>query len=121
METILLVIFLILLAVMAWGWIRWAKRSQPRNLFAILSLISFSLGTLSGLLAILTFLYALVIRRFPHYDPLLLTIYALGTLLSLSGIVSGIGGLWRSSPVRWHAPICAVGTLLFWLMAAAGE
>ena len=121
MEAIFLVIYLALPAVMASGWIRWAKRSQPRNLSAILSLISFSLGTASGLLAIFTVLYALAIRSFPHYDPLLLTIYLLGVLLSLAGIVFGIGGVWRPSPVRWHAPVCAVGMLLFWFMQAGGE
>ncbi len=121
METIFLIIYLAMPALMGWGWIRWVKRSRQRNLPVIFSLISFSLGTASGLLALFTFLYALAIRSFPHYDPSLLTVYALGLLLSLCGIVFGIGGVWRPSPVRWHAPVCAIGMLLFWLMQAAAE
>ncbi len=121
METVSLANILALPVIIAWGWIRWAKRSQPRNLSAILSLVGFLLGTASALLGIFTFLYSLAIHSFPHYDPLLLRIYAVGTLLSLSGIVSGIAGLWTPSAVRWHAPICSVGTLLFWFMAAIGE
>ena len=48
-------------------------------------------------------------------------IYRLGALLSLAAMVFAIIGLLRPSPLRWHAPVCAVGTLVFWITAAAGE
>jgi tellurite resistance protein TehA-like permease len=114
-------IWIVLPAVMVWGWVRWAKRTKQRTLFSILSLIGFAFATISALLAISSVLYAHVIGGFPFYDPLLLRIYRWGFLLSLSGIAFGISGIWRSSPLRWHAPACAGGKLVFWIVAAMGE
>lgn len=114
-------VYIALPAVMTWGWVRWWKRTQPRTPFSILSLIGFTLATASGLLAISAMLYARAVGGFPFYDPLLLRIYRWGALLSLSGIVFAVIGVWRPSPLRWHAPACAIGTLLFWFAAAMGE
>jgi hypothetical protein len=60
-------------------------------------------------------------HHFPYYDPLLLRVFRIGVLISLGGIVFGISGVWRPSPLRWHAPVCAVGMLTFWILAASGE
>lgn len=110
-----------LLPLMIWGWVRWAKRKQPRTAFSMLSLTGFSLATASALLAVSSLVYAHSIGGFPFYDALLLKIYRWGALISLTGTIFAIGGAWRSSPVRWHALACTVGTLLFWAMAAEGE
>src|SRR3979490_2763825 len=77
------------------GWVRWAKRAQPRTLSSILSLVGFTLATASGLLAISTMMYTRAIGGFRYYDPLLLRIYGWGGLLSIAGIVSAISGAWR--------------------------
>jgi hypothetical protein len=53
--------------------------------------------------------------------PLLLRIFRWGGLLSLAGILFGICGVWRPGPLRWQAPVCGLGTLAFWLLAAEGE
>src|SRR6266481_1287199 len=106
--------------VLVWGWVRWTKRTQPRTLCSKLSLIGFSLSTVSGLLAILTFFYAITIG-FRFYDPPLLRIYRWGLLLSLIGFLFAISGVWRANPLRWHAPAGAVGMFLFWLVAASFE
>jgi hypothetical protein len=126
LESVLLILFALTVyagmpALMVWGWVRWSRRTQPRTVFSILSLIGFTLATTSGLLAVSSLLYAHAIGGFPFYDPRLLRIYRWGGLLSLSGIVFGIGGVWRPSPVRWLAPVCSVGTLLFWFASAIGE
>jgi hypothetical protein len=113
-------IYMALPVAMVLGWVRWVKRAQPRMLFSTLSLIGFALATASGLLAISSVLYAHAVG-FRFYDPLLLRIYRWGGLLSVAGIVFGVSGAWRSNSLRWYAPGCALGMLLFWVIAAAGE
>ncbi|NDQ57057.1 MAG: hypothetical protein GZ088_08290 [Acidipila sp.] len=103
------------------GWVRWLKRRQPRTPFSVSSVIGLALATASGLLATASVLYAHAIGGFTFYDPLLLRIYRWGALLSLSGTVFALIGMWRPGPLRWHAPACAAGTLLFWFAAAMGE
>lgn len=125
-ESALLVLFALgvyvgLPALMVWGWVRWFRRRQLRTLPAILSLIGFTLATASGLLGVSSVLYAHTIGGFPFYDPRLLRIYRWGGLLSLSGIVFGVAGVWRPGPVRWLAPVCSLGTALFWFASAMGE
>jgi hypothetical protein len=66
-------------------------------------------------------LYARAGGGFLFYDPSLVRIYRLGVILSLAAMAFAIVGLWRPSPLRWHAPLCAVGTLVFWLAAAGSE
>jgi len=107
--------------LLIWGWVRWAKRREPRAIFSVLSLIGFSLATASALLAISSAIYGQMIGGFPYYDPRLLKIYACGALISLAGIIFAIGGVWRGGPLRWHAPACAVGLLFFWAMLASSE
>jgi hypothetical protein len=106
---------------LVWGWVRWAKRKQPLTVRTVLSLAGFVLATTSALLAIVSLLYAYAIGGFPFYDPRLLRIYRWGVLLSLAGTVLAIGGISRTSAVRWHAPFCALGMLVFWFVGALGE
>jgi uncharacterized BrkB/YihY/UPF0761 family membrane protein len=108
-------------AVMIWGWVRWTKREKQWTVFSILSLIGFVLATASGLLAISSSLYALKIGGFPFFDPMLMRIYRWGTLLSATGIIFAMVGVWRPSSLRWHALISAAGTLMFWIASATGE
>jgi uncharacterized BrkB/YihY/UPF0761 family membrane protein len=106
---------------MMWGWVRWMKQRGPRTTFSTLSLTGFALGTASGLFAIGAMLYARAVGGFSFYDPALVKIYRWGTLLSVAAIMFAIIGLWRPSSLRWHALVCALGTLVFWLAVAAGE
>lgn len=104
-----------------WGWVRWLKDNSPRTISLILSLLGFSFATASALLVLFTHLYGRFIRGFPSYDPTLMRIYACGCLLSSAAIALAIGGSGRRGPVRWLAPVCAFGTLLFWLIAISSE
>jgi hypothetical protein len=108
-------------ALLIWGWLRWSWQPKQRSLCSILFLASFSLATASALLAFLATMYAYSISGFSYYDPRLLKVFRSGILLSLTGIVLGIGGVWQPSPLRWHAPASAVGTLMFWIMAVSSE
>jgi hypothetical protein len=89
--------------------------------FLVLSLTGFVFATASELLAISMVTYAHISGGFAFYDPTLMRIYALGTLLSLAGLILAIIGIWKPSSLRWHALGCTVGTLLYWLVQAAGE
>src|SRR5215471_8404708 len=44
--------------MLAWGWVRWAKRKQPLTLPGVLSAAGFALATGSALLAIAMTVYA---------------------------------------------------------------
>ena len=104
-----------------WGWVRWVRHPRLKTIPSILSLIGFSLATASAVLAVSLAAYAQAIHGFPFYDPRLLRIIRCGCLLSVGGILFGISGVWRPSSLRWHAPVCALGTLAFWIIVAEGE
>jgi hypothetical protein len=67
------------------------------------------------------FAYSKAIGGFPFYDPRLMRIYFYGSVLSLAGIALGLVGAFFRNPVRWQAPLAALGTFLFWIGCAAGE
>jgi hypothetical protein len=123
MSAVLLVcvFYVALPASLVWGWVRWGKRTRSRNVSGTLSFIGFTLANFSALLAISSMVYARVIGGFRYYDSSLLKIYAFGSLLSLGGLIFAVGGLWRPNPLRWLAPVCSVGMLLFWFAMGAGE
>jgi peptidoglycan biosynthesis protein MviN/MurJ (putative lipid II flippase) len=107
--------------LLVWGWIRWANGEHPQSRSSTFSLVGFSLATASAGLAVATHLYARFVHSFPYYDPTLLKIYACGCLLSVAGIAFAVAGSGRPNPVRWLAPVCSFGTLVFWLMAMSTE
>ena len=112
--------YLVSPTMLIWGWTRWAMSPKLRTIASVLSLVGFVFATASALLAISSIAYA-EIHHFSYYDPLLLRIFRWGVLLSFCGVVFGIGGVWKPSSLRWHAPVSGLGMLLFWIMAASGE
>ena len=106
---------------LVWGWIRWIRRPKLRAVMPRLSLVGFMLATASAFLAASTIVYAYRMRGFGHYAPLLPKAFRAGALLSLGGILFGIGGIWRASSLRWHAPVSGIATLAFWIIGAVGE
>ena len=113
--------YFVLPTALIWGWARWINLPKLRTVSSILSLTGFVLATASALLGVSSIAYAQGIHDFRFYDPRLMRMFRWGFLLSLGAIVFGLGGVWRSSSVRWHAPVAAIGTLAFWVMAAEGE
>jgi len=112
--------YLVTPTALIWGWTTWTRQPKQKTLPAILSLIGFIFATASAILAVSSIAYAQV-HHFPYYDPLLLRIFRWGGLLSLAGLLFGIGGVWRPGALRWHAPLCGLGMLAFWFIAATGE
>jgi hypothetical protein len=117
---VLVAIYVVLPGMFVWGWIRWSNDTSPRTIISNLSLSGFFLATASALLAIITAIWALV-RPFPFYDPTLLKIFGLGSLLALLAICASLVGIWRKNALRWPALACGVGMLAFWIVAASGE
>lgn len=91
------------------------------TVFLVLSLAGFAFATASELLGISTGIYAHISGGFATFDPTLMKIYAWGTLLSFVEVIFATAGLWRSSSIRWHALVCAIGTLMYWLAEVALE
>jgi hypothetical protein len=104
-----------------YGWVRWAKSKPTVTGLSAFSLGAFALATSSALLAFGALLYAHLVRSFPFHDPTLMQFYRWGFLSSLSGLVLGIVGWWRRSALRWYAPVCSLGVVVFWIAAAWGE
>jgi hypothetical protein len=130
MKEALLQAFVVILAIamyialpigIAISWVRWFTRRQPESIASRLSLGGLTLATLSAFVALGSIVYAHLIGGFPFYDPRLLRIYRWGSLLALGGLLLGIGGCWKRNPLRWQAPLCAFGVLVFWLVSANGE
>lgn len=113
--------YFVLPIALIWGWARWTNLAKLRTAASILSLAGFVLATASALLAVSSIAYGQLIHGFRFYDPGAMRIFRWGFLLSLGAIVFGLGGVWRPSSLRWHAPAAAIGTLAFWLMAAECE
>ena len=112
--------YLVAPTALIWGWTSWTRQPKQRTLPATLSLIGFIFATASAILAMSSVAYAQV-HHFPYYDPLLLRIFRWGGLLSIAGLLFGVGGVWRPGALRWHAPLCGLGMLAFWFIAATGE
>jgi hypothetical protein len=102
-------------------YVRWKRWPRPRGVLPILSLIGFILTTASALVAASSIVYAQATSGFAFYDPRLMRIFRLGGRLSISGTLFASIGAWRRSPIRWHAFCCALGILIFWVMAPMGE
>jgi hypothetical protein len=113
--------YLVAPIALIWGWLRWSAKPKHRTVASFLSLIGFIFASASALVAISSVIYAHMINGFGFYDPRLMRILRWGVALSLGGLAFGIGGIWRSNSLRWHAPICALGTLAFWIGVAESQ
>jgi hypothetical protein len=114
-------LYIALPVTIIWGWLRWRNSTRIRSALPPLSFVGFVLASVSAALAVLAVILAVFIGGFRYYDGRLLTIYALGVLLSFAGLVFALIGSWRTGPLRWHAPLCSLGTLLFWIISISHE
>jgi hypothetical protein len=96
-------------------------RPKSGVLDSIWSLLSFTLATVSVVLAISSIVYAKAIGGFSYYDPLLLSIYRWGIVLSLGALIFSISALRSRSALRWASLACSIAVMLFWLGSALGE
>jgi hypothetical protein len=101
-----------------WGWIRWKVLPRYRTVPATLSLIGFACASASGLLAIAAVLYA-QLGGVNSEESVVRWFLLPGGLLSFLGLLLSLGGIWRSSALRWFAPVGTVATLAFWLLTTS--
>jgi hypothetical protein len=95
------------LALIIFGWIRWARVQQPRTLSPTLSLVGLVLATSSLLFAFVPSLYA------GSFD----VARQLGGWASLAAVFVAVCGVWRPHPLRWRALACSAGMVLFWFLS----
>ncbi|HLK53111.1 MAG TPA: hypothetical protein VKU42_06630 [Candidatus Angelobacter sp.] len=88
---------------------------------SVRSLLGFTLGTASALLAAGSIIYAGASGGFHHYAPPLIGLYRLGILVPLGGLASSLAGMLSRNPLRWHAPALSLSMLLLWLIWVSGE
>jgi hypothetical protein len=104
-----------------WGWARWSRKKKPQNTVAIFSLAGLLLATVSVLLAISSILYSMATGGFAYHAPALMSIFGWGSWISIAALALALVGIWRASPIRWHALACSLGALLFWFGAGMAE
>jgi hypothetical protein len=117
--TLLALAYLVTPMVLILGWVRWSKQRDSGGI-ATLSFVSFASASCSAVLGLVT-LGVAQIHHFGFYDPVLMRNYGCGTVLSCISLLVSFVGLLRRSTLRWYAPVCALSTLAFWIVAAAGE
>ena len=117
----LLVTFLVWPIATIFGWYRWTGAEPDTSIVGVLSLSGHSFATLSLLLAVAAVFVGDTLGGFRFWDPSLLKIYRVGLALSVVGLTLAICGAWKSGPLRWSAPLAALGAMLFWFASAMTE
>lgn len=105
----------VLPVMLVWGWVRWCKRPKLRTIPSIISLVGFIFATASAALAVSSLVYAYSLHFSGGLDPVLYRMFGSGMWISFAGISFGAISAWWQNSLRWHAPVCAVGTLAFWM------
>jgi len=119
MTTVLLLYSTVLgsLVTMLLGWIKWFRGPQESGIFPKLSFVGMCLtsATIFGLVAFAIYAEMFGVRSSVHYE-LLIGIYKFMAPLCVLGFLCGLVGLWRRSPLRWLAPLCAFFTACVWFI-----
>src|SRR6266567_7994500 len=111
-----------LAAWVGWGWRSWIRRRPEQlSLGMRCSLAGFILASVSAALEIGSGTYAQFINGFPFEDPTLLRIYRWGFLLAFLGLIAGLSGVAKKTPLRWKAPALSTVLLLMWIAQVMGE
>jgi len=97
LEEIVLVVFVIAVYValpagIIAGWIGWVRSKAPETRFSLLSLLAFGLATCSGLLALISLIYAHAIGGFPF-----ITTHGSYGFIDGAASLPMWGWFWRSS------------------------
>ena len=108
-------------AFLAWAVRRWWQTSPRigtppwRGYIAIAAM---SLTGLSVLVWIVMGVWAHVIGGFPPYDPVLMSLYALGFLTAFTGFLASLAG---KGNLHWPACIISSGMAMLWIRWVSAE
>ncbi|HTW80494.1 MAG TPA: hypothetical protein VME23_13190 [Terracidiphilus sp.] len=111
--------YLVSPTALVWGWAELThRRPVSQTLPLKLSLLGFLLATSSALLGLTVILLGLygTFENFKH-TRLFYRSILIGGALSAVGFLFAIAGVSKSHQLRWQAPVGALGTLAFWLIA----
>jgi hypothetical protein len=107
-------------AVLACGWIEFARAAKDWTAWFILSLIAQVLASISASLAVGFLLHAPNIKGIWIFDPLASSL-GIGVLTSSGAVVFAFCGAWKRNPLRWPALISAVVGFPFWFAIGASS
>jgi len=117
--TLFVVGYLVGPTALVWGWASFFlhRHERWRPVYA-LSGVGLVLASLSAALGLFMILYASsgAFYNFAHME-LFYRFIAYGAAFSTLGFLFSIAGVWKSHSLRWQAPLGAMGTLAFWLIA----
>lgn len=103
-----------------WGWVRWTMhRPRTWTIPSTLSFAGFIFASASGFFALC--LIANGANWYEHNRSGIAFCIVIGAAFSAFGLLLAVGGLWRNSSLRWHAPVCAIAMLAFWLIATTWD
>jgi hypothetical protein len=115
-----LIVFVLVPALMVWGWRGYAKNPKNWSVPSICSLSGLALATFSSLFAIMFLLHAPSMNGGIWIFDRWANFFASGILFNLVAIVFGVFGLLKRNPLRWRALVCAVITFPFWFAVGVG-
>jgi hypothetical protein len=99
-----------------WGWARWIKEPKSWSFPSLISFVAFVIASASSALGLVTIIVGMWGVFEERYDGFY-RVVDFGTIISLLGNFVAIGGIWRRSPLRWHALASAAASLGFWAVA----
>jgi hypothetical protein len=103
---------------LVWGWISFARRRREEwNWMLMISFVGFLAASLSAVLGLAIILYPWNGAEDDAVMKLFYRWIALEAALSILGFALAVAGIWKPNRLRWQAPIGALGTLAFWLIA----
>jgi len=105
------------------GWVRFWMHPRARGVSPALSIGGLAFATASTILAIAVVLYSFANNTGLTLveDPVFVLIYRCAALLSVSGTLLAIGGVWRANPVRWQSLAASLITLFFWFAVGVSQ
>ncbi len=109
-------------ALCAYCWFRWSGSKRRKSRKTRLSFASLCVTTGTLLLGLGCLLYSA--RRtgvFLYLLPSMSHVYAASLLLSIVALLLALAGARSDNPLRGKAVVIALGSFVFWFLAASGE